>query len=642
MADPTTPAPTTGTTLENSPSTPARRPTLQTAPSSSSFANFRRRWTSIVGDDVPEQAEESPDVREARRRRFSEGREGNLTELAIPDPVDRSITRRDSLEARLHRVRSGSNEGRGFSALTRSPTLFRRPSRVSETAVIEDDEEEEGENGGRELQERSSPIQARRRRRPTQSSQREDQLSELATPEPVSRSYRRVDSLEHRMSLSPTVSRDQKPRSSKSFRSKSSGAEEPTALTELVAPPAVQRSPSHADETQYTNEDEKEPIDEEPLEGPWTRFATELYTHSWLIFFSILGTLARLGVEALARYPNVPFTSTVLWANVFGSLFLGFLTEDRRIFREEWGVFDSNRNSFNPADEETASVRSRAKRNHTRVKKTIPLFIGLATGFCGSFSSFSSFMRDSFLALTNDLPAPSPGYPVASPPDHPLHPRNGGYSFMAVVGMLISQPALSISGYHVGAHIALAVDPIIPTLPFRFIRRILDPLAVLLAFGCWLGAVLLTIFPANHYRWRASATLALVFSPVGCLFRFYASKYLNARLPWFPLGTFSVNMFGTAVLGMCWDLQHAPSIVGADPNPHSLSYAGCAVLQGVIDGFCGATTTVSTWVAELSALRRGNGYVYGVVSMGLGLTLLVCTMGAMGWTVGFGRSVCAI
>jgi CrcB protein len=355
---------------------------------------------------------------------------------------------------------------------------------------------------------------------------------------------------------------------------------------------------------------------EVPAQFQLSHLATELYTVSWLIFFSLWGTLARLGVEAITLYPNSPFPSRVLWANLGGSFAIGFLVEDRQLFQEEWGSPDPNA----PAS------------NHGKVKKTIPLYIGLATGFCGSFTSFSSFMRDAFLALTNALESPSPNSPYHTDPT--ISPRNGGFSFLALLAILIAHPAISLAALQVGAHVALVSQPLLPTIPFRFGRKILDPLAVLLGFGCWLGAVFLAIWPAgNAVHWRSRAVFPLVFAPPGCLLRFYVSKHMNARIPAFPLGTFVVNMFGTAVLGMAFDLQHASSIGATNSN-------SCAVLQGIMGGFCGCLTTVSTWVAELQGLRRRHAWVYGLASVGVGLALMVMIMGSMGWTVGFARPAC--
>jgi CrcB protein len=467
-----------------------------------------------------------------RQRREGEGEEGDLTELAVPDPSKRNPERRDSYE--------------------------------------------------------SEERKARENRRTGQPQEGEAFLSEVAAPAPVDDGNRRR-----------------------------SGDEEQDPGSE---------SPSyHSRETKP---------EEEP--SPVSATTTQLYTISYLILFSILGTLARLGVEAITLYPQAPSTSVVLWANVGGSLFMGFLAEDRRLFRQEWGT-NSRDWSFrlSKPDSSSAQVVQKARTNHGKVKKTIPLFIGLSTGFCGSFTSFSSFMRDAFLALTNDLASPSTTSPFNTTPRP--SPRNGGYSFEATIAILIIEVACSISALFLGAHLALLTDPIMPTLPFKHIRHILDPLAVFLAFGCWLGAIFLSIFPPQDF-WRGRATLALVFAPPGCLLRFYASKHLNARIPSFPVGTFFVNIFGTGVLGMCYDLQHARSI-GAAPDGIA---AACQVLQGVMEGFCGCTTTVSTWVLELTSLRKRHAYIYGFASMAVGVALLAVVMGSVGWTSGFDTPVCSV
>jgi len=368
--------------------------------------------------------------------------------------------------------------------------------------------------------------------------------------------------------------------------------------------------------------------------------ATQLYTLSYLVFFSLLGTLARVGLTALTHYPDTPVIFTTIWANFGGSLIMGFLGEDRMLFRYEWGTpaYDQVLERAKREDEESAGASggsggangvakdavvdlAAAKKAHLATKKTIPLYIGLATGFCGSFTSFSTFIRDVFLAMSNDMVAPGFGTQAVS--------RNGGYSFMAMLAVIITTVCLSLGGLFVGAHIAIASERFIPSIPFPVTRRILDPLTVFLGWGCWLGAVLLSIFPP-HDNWRGRATFALVFAPLGCLLRFYLSLWLNGRFACFPLGTFTANVFGTAVLGMAWDLANVP--VGG--------LVGCQVLQGVEDGFCGCLTTVSTWVAELSSLRRRNAYVYGTASVVAAFAVMVVVMGGLRWTDGFAALNC--
>lgn len=385
---------------------------------------------------------------------------------------------------------------------------------------------------------------------------------------------------------------------------------------------------------------------------PVSSLATSLYVYSYLIFFSILGTLARLGVQWLTFYPGAPLVTDVTWANVGGSLIMGFLSEDRQFFREEWGQPNDSAMAENQLDFEKADQEA-AKKKHAKVKKTIPLYIGLATGFCGSFTSFSSFMRDVFLALSNNLPTPdnhpSPG--IVTPSFTSTVHRNGGYSFMALLAVMLYTVALSLAALFAGAHLAIALDPWTPTIPFKLARKFLDPLVLILGPGCWIGAIFLAIWPPDrpdgpssrgswsNEVWRGEVLFALVFAPVGCLLRYFASVKFNGILVSFPLGTFAVNIFGCAIEAMCYDIQHV-SIISVGGGLIGGGRVGCQVLQGIMDGFCGCLTTVSTWVAELQGLRRRHAYMYGLVSLLVGLGIMIIIMGSVRWTVGFSETAC--
>ncbi|KAI4149331.1 MAG: hypothetical protein LQ340_004690, partial [Diploschistes diacapsis] len=440
-------------------------------------------------------------------------------------------------------------------------------------------------------------------------------LDEVAVPSPIqnrreARLYH-TDSLEQSLSQSPRSSRAlynddgrtgpslfhdtlERHISRNSYNGQSRTSSYYGYLNEIGVPPPIDRPAN-----------EKPP--EETLTSPSRRdrvsaFATQLYTVCHLIFFSLLGTLARLGLQALTVYPGAPIIQTVLWANFGGSLIMGFLAEDRKLFREEWGERSkctppgTGCKANNKADLERLDSTARRKR-HGAVKKTIPLFVGLATGFCGSFTSFSSWQRDAFLALSNAAPLTpasslSPGQSMI-----PL-PRNPGFSFLALLAALIITPTLCLGALQAGAHLALALDPIMPSLPYPFMRKFLDRVMVLLALFAWAGAILMAIFPPDRpggpttppaqsswarESWRGDALFALVFAPVGCLLRFYLSLLLNPRLPSFPLGTFAVNILGTLCLAAFYDLQRVP--IGG------VSRVGCQVLQGLEDGFCGCLTT---------------------------------------------------
>lgn len=384
------------------------------------------------------------------------------------------------------------------------------------------------------------------------------------------------------------------------------------------------------DEEQEEEEELKAQPDEESRR--LSKHATHLYSVSYLVFFSIWGTLARLGLQSLTFYTGAPVVTGVLWANVAGCIVMGFVLEDRSMFKEEWG----DGPLVLPTSSDEKHERHERIKKHKSVKKTIPLYIGLTTGFCGCLTSFSSFIRDIFLALSDDL-----SYP---PPSGNSHHKNGGYSVMAIIAVIATEVALSMSALIFGAHLALGVTDFVPTIPFKLTRKFIDRVCIFLGWGCWLGSIFLAIWPPDRHggwsneTWRGRAIFAVVFAPLGCLFRFYISMHLNTYLPTFPLGTFTANVFGTMILGMCFDLEHVRGI-GAAGGTSVLT--SCQVLEGVMDGFCGSATTVSTWVAELNGLgRRCWAYLYGFLSIAVSLGFLVVIVGSLRWTIGFSTPTC--
>lgn len=403
--------------------------------------------------------------------------------------------------------------------------------------------------------------------------------------------------------------------------------------------------------------DEKEPP-QKTRERKLHRMIFHLYVTSYLILFSILGTLARLGLQALTIYPGSPVAISELWANVGGSLIMGFLSEDRTLFHNEWEIakkrarqrlqLDRETSEKEEADEE--AILAAARKEHGTEKKTIPGFIGLAVGFCGCFTSFSSFMRDAFYALSNHLDTSA--YTDNETVIGTMAPRDDGNSVMAVLAVLIIEICLCLSAVELGAHIAIALEPIVSKAPRLNIRRITDPMVILVAWGSWVGAVVMFIWPPDRpsgpaadgrttwaeETWRGDVLFALALAPLGCLLRFHASLKFNGLISHFPLGTFIVNIAGTIILGACWDLQRAPLTNGAIGGGR----IGCQVLQGVQDGFCGSLTTVSTWVIELKGLQRKHAYFYGAMSVAVGLCSLVVIMGTFVWEEGNRPQLCSV
>lgn len=375
--------------------------------------------------------------------------------------------------------------------------------------------------------------------------------------------------------------------------------------------------------------------------GNLHRLLQLLYVTSYLTFFSFSGTLLRIAVECLTFYPGAPLNTSVLWANVGGSILMGFLSEDQKLFAIDEDVSPSPANDVDGCESKRLAIKSH--------KKTIPLYIGLTTGFCGCFTSFSTFIRDVFLALVNSLPVASGPYANVSlfaEPTAVNKAPNGGFSFMAILAVLFTEIGLSLAGLFLGAHLATGLGNWTPRLPLRLIQKYLNPAVVILALLSWVATICLAIL-LPHYShessiwsaelWRGPVLFSLIFSPLGCLARFFISLKLNGIFSSFPMGTFVANLCGTMALGMAYALQHAPI------DPHGVtggSFIGCQILQGIMDGFCGCLTTVSTWVLELSDLRRHHAYFYGGVSVVVAFCALVVEMGSLKWTLGFGTPTC--
>lgn len=416
---------------------------------------------------------------------------------------------------------------------------------------------------------------------------------------------------------------------------------------DVTQPEREQERASREEAGKYSQQEEEYPSAE--FFPPLSRIATNIYTISYLIFFSFWGTLARLGLHSLTFYPGAPITTGIIWANVGGCVVMGYFAEDKKIFAQEWG----HRSHEKPTPKHIAEDKAEdvltdpaaALKTHKAVKKTIPLYIGITTGFCGSFTSFSTYMSDTFLALSNDLKNPNTTYVVH---------RNDGYSVMSCLAVVLYTVALSLGALYAGAHLSQAISPFTPTIPFKFMRKVLDRVIIFLAFGCWLGAVFLAIWPPDRNSraardgkefWRGRAVFALVFAPLGTLGRFYASLILNPIISSFPLGTFLCNIFGSMVFSMCYDLQHVAGIgakhVASKAGRNTRILTNCQVLQGVMDGFCGCLTTVSTWVAELQSLQLKYSYRYGITSITAGLCSFIVICGSLKWTKGFAEPVCS-
>ncbi|CUM51853.1 unnamed protein product [Debaryomyces tyrocola] len=101
---------------------------------------------------------------------------------------------------------------------------------------------------------------------------------------------------------------------------------------------------------------------------------------------AIWGLLARKGLEALSTY-NGSFLSRVIWANFAACLIMGMAVDSNRL----WKIL--------------------LESHEYAHKGQIPMHSGITTGFCGTFSSFSSVMLEIFYKSADTMPGKYYHYP---------------------------------------------------------------------------------------------------------------------------------------------------------------------------------------------------------------------------------------
>ena len=350
-----------------------------------------------------------------------------------------------------------------------------------------------------------------------------------------------------------------------------------------------------------------------------SRFLDKLSTLGLLVLFSLLGTLARISLEKLTYYPGAPVSTSILWANLTGCLLIGFLTSNNQLF--------SITADKNKKHETTASHNDYTGQSHTRAAD--PFYIGLTVGFCGSLTSFSSLIHDAFLALSNGLPALGSGEEALQYDELRFitsSSRSAIYSLLSVLAILIMNAVVSFCAFKVGKHMTKGLAFLTPRLTCSLAwnksrkRTVLSTIIILSSFMSWFIVITFTalssalVIPSTT---RMTFLFPLATAPPGCLLRYVLTRLnrsFNIRHLYkrdqrsvvsnrwqryrssVPIGTLAANLSGTIIFALVWDLQHGLGM------SLQISPISCQALAGILDGFCGSLTTVSTLVAEVVAI----------------------------------------
>ncbi|KAJ1308790.1 hypothetical protein OPQ81_004480 [Rhizoctonia solani] len=229
-----------------------------------------------------------------------------------------------------------------------------------------------------------------------------------------------------------------------------------------------------------------------------------------------------------------------------------------------------------------------------------PLYTAITTGFCGSLTTFSSWHLDVFQAWSN-----AGGFHRGW-----LRDVMDGLTKTAVT-LLVSLGSLSF-GLHISTHVPFKPPPLGPNSVVGRVVGLLSLLAYL--------ATIPLYFKLSP-RFRIGATSALLFSFPGTLTRHILGTYLNALRANLPIGTLSANSLGTGLLAAFHVIQRTP-----------VSPTACAILQGLIDGYCGCLTTISTFASEIRGLKGWNAWRYFGLSYIIGQVLMVAVVGGSWWS----------
>ncbi|KAF7977431.1 hypothetical protein HWV62_3584 [Athelia sp. TMB] len=282
---------------------------------------------------------------------------------------------------------------------------------------------------------------------------------------------------------------------------------------------------------------------------------------------SVFGVLARLGLQALVTYDGQSIFP-LAYVQATGCFIMGIGLGIKEPFGRYYG----------------------------------PLYTAMTTGFCGSLTTFSGWQYDIFESWINEG----------------RYDRAGLRDVVDGITKTIFTLIVSIASVQFGVYISTNLSPRLPALspPGPIARYTVTAISVL---------IYAATFPA-YFRlpaeYRHQATAALLFSFPGTLTRYILSIKVNPLIKAMPLGTFTANALGTALLGTFHVLQNTAAPKSAN---------ACALLQGLLDGYCGCLTTVSTFAAEVGALKKQKAWFYAALSWITGQLLLLVILGPSIW-----------
>lgn len=252
-------------------------------------------------------------------------------------------------------------------------------------------------------------------------------------------------------------------------------------------------------------------------------------------------------------------------------------------------------------------VLSHKKLLETKHKLT---YQALATGFCGSLTTFSSWNNDAATVLIQ--------YGEGDPDNVT---RVVGWLTILVVGF--GMPIASLKfGEHVG-YLSPWADQRKGEQEYECSCKAVRVIEMIIYILFWAATTSVAVIVPIVLFSRHDFMFTFILASLGTYIRWHLAP-LNSISKHFRLGTFLVNVIGTWVLATAYILDH-----------HHEEQTGIEIkglLYGATAGFCGCLTTVSTFAVELSTLPRAGSYIYGISSVFAAQAGLILIRGTYWWT----------
>lgn len=326
-----------------------------------------------------------------------------------------------------------------------------------------------------------------------------------------------------------------------------------------------------------------------------------------VLFGAVLGNMARFGMTELTSYKNEYthfYPGTCLWSN-FTACFVMAWCNHAAVF---WRTV----------------LTGSGKTN----MKQMALHSAVTAGFCGAYSTWSSFMVELIFKTIDYL---NGGHKL---PNH-------GYGVMEFFSVLFVQMGVSFLGYFLGRDFAYLIDLCFKegsrSRIFNYrVCRILELLFAVLGIAAIIANIVLACTLSIDSSWKTSYALAIVIGVVGSWVRFRLSAYNGSfGISWFPSGTLMANVFACLLLPVLYILLYgykdaATGTMIVTSKVHRMA------ITAFSSGFCGSLSTMSSFVNELYNLEYPlQRYTYFGVTFLSCFIIMFVIICPYAWTRGF-------